>query len=306
MTTSPGASADKAPLEDLMVAMDVVDTLRHRDLIVDRELEAEGRRQRLLDRLRDIYEAQGIEVSDAALSAGVDALEEDRFRYTPTTGGFSVKLARLYVSRGRWLKPLAGVLALGLLIWIVWLFTVGLPEARLLAALPAKIEATHARITEIAASDAASERADMLFSQARQSLKEENREDAETRHEQLRALLRDLESAYEVRIVSRPNEVSAIWRVPDINPDARNYYLIVEAVTPSGSVIPLRVRNEEDGRTYQVSKWGLRVDQSTFETIADDKRDDGIVQDNIVGVKSVGQLDPVYRVSTTGGTITDW
>jgi hypothetical protein len=146
----------------------------------------------------------------------------------------------------------------------------------------------------------------MLFSQARQSLKEEDREDAETRHEQLRALLRDLESAYEVRIVSRPNEVSAIWRVPDINPDARNYYLIVEAVTPSGSVVPMRVRNEEDGRTYEVSKWGLRVDQGTFEAIADDKRDDGIVQDNVVGTKSVGQLDPAYRVSTTGGTITDW
>lgn len=306
MTTSPGAAADKAPLEDLMVAMDVVDTLRHRDLIIDRELDAEGRRQRLLDRLRDIYAAQGIEVSDAALSAGVDALEEDRFRYTPTTGGFSVKLARLYVSRGRWLKPLVGVLALGLLIWVVWLFTVGLPEARLLEALPAKIEATHARITEISISDAASERADLLFNQARQSLAEENREDAETRHEELQTLLRDLETAYEVRIVSRPNEVSAIWRVPDINLDARNYYLIVEAVTPAGSVVPLRVRNEEDGRTYQVSKWGLRVDESTFEAIADDKRDDGIVQDNVVGTKSVGQLDPEYRVSTTGGTITDW
>ena len=90
-----------------MVAMDVVDTLRHRDLIVDRELDSEGRRQRLIARLRDIYTAQGIEVSDAALSAGVNALEEDRFSYTPTTGGFSVKLARLYVSRRRWFKPLA-------------------------------------------------------------------------------------------------------------------------------------------------------------------------------------------------------
>lgn len=306
MTTALGSAADKAPLEDLMVAMDVVDTLRHRDLMVDRELDSEGRRQRLLERLRDIYAAQGIEVSDAALSAGVDALEEDRFRYTPTTGGFSVKLARLYVSRGRWFKPLAGLLALGLLIWVVWLFTVGLPEARLLAELPAEIEATHARITEISVSDAATARADQLLAQAKQSLEQENRGQAENRHEQLQTLLRELETAYEVRIVSRPNEVSAIWRVPDINPDARNYYLIVEAVTPTGSVVPLRIRNEEDGNTYQVSKWGLRVDEQTFEAIADDKRDDGIVQDNVVGVKPVGQTDPEYRLPTTGATITDW
>ena len=306
MTTTLDAGADKAPLEDLMVAMDVVDTLRHRDLIVDRELDSEGRRQRLLERLREIYEAQGIEVSDAALSAGVDALEEDRFSYTPTTGGFSVKLARLYVSRGRWIKPLAGVLGLGLLIWFVWLYTVQLPEARLLEALPAQIKVSYDRIKEISESEAATERAGTLVDQALQSLARKDRSKVEDRLGELQALLRDLETAYEVRIVSRPNEVSAIWRVPDINPDARNYYLIVEAVTASGSVVPLRVHNEDDGRTYQASKWGLRVDEATFEAIADDKRDDGIVQDNVVGGKAVGQLEPEYRIRTTGATITDW
>jgi len=306
MTTTLDASADKAPLEDLMVAMDVVDTLRHRDLIVDRELNAEGRRQRLLGRLREIYEAQGIEVSDAALSAGVDALEEDRFGYTPTTGGFSIKLARLYVSRSRWIRPLAGVVGLGLLIWFVWLYTVQWPEARLLEALPAQIEATYDRINEISASDVATERASTIVDQALQSLAREDRGEVENRLAELQALLRNLETAYEVRIVSRPNEVSAIWRVPDINPDARNYYLIVEAVTATGRIVSLPVQNEEDGRTYQASKWGLRVDEATFEAIADDKRDDGIVQDNVVGGKSVGQLEPEYRISTTGATITDW
>ena len=289
-----------------MVEMDDVDTLRHRDLIVDRELDSEGRRQRLLERLREIYEAQGIEVSDAALSAGVAALEEDRFSYTPTTGGFSLKLARLYVSRGRWIKPLAGVLGLGLLIWFVWLYTVQLPEARLLEALPAQIKVSYDRIKEISESEAATERAGTLVDQALQSLARKDRSKVEDRLGELQALLRDLETAYEVRIVSRPNEVSAIWRVPDINPDARNYYLIVEAVTASGSVVPLRVHNEEDGRTYQASKWGLRVDEATFEAIADDKRDDGIVQDNVVGGKAVGQLEPEYRIRTTGATITDW
>ena len=68
----------------------------------------------------------------------------------------------------------------------------------------------------------------------------------------------------------------------------------------------MRIQNEEDGRTYQVSKWGLRVDEQTFEAVAKDKRDDGIVQDNAVGAKSVGQLNPEYRVPTTGATVTEW
>ena len=90
MSRDVTAGAHEAPLEDLMVAMDVVDTIRHRQLIVERELNADGRRERLIERLREIYTQQGIEVTDAALEAGVDALEQARFAYTPTPGGFSL------------------------------------------------------------------------------------------------------------------------------------------------------------------------------------------------------------------------
>lgn len=306
MTTAVDARTDKAPLEDLMVAMDVVDTLRHRDLIIDRELDSDGRRQRLLDRLREIYSAQGIEVTDEALQAGVDALEQDRFSYTSTASGFSAKLARLYVSRDRWLKPIIGVLALGVIIWVVWYFTVGLPQARIHELLPTKIEASYSRIDAISASDAATERANNLRGQAKRALGEENYQHAENLHEQLQSLLHDLETSYDIRIVSRPNEVSGVWRVPDVNPDARNYYLIVEAISSAGNVVPVNIRSEEDGRTRQRSKWGLRVSEDTFEAVAADKRDDGIIQGDIVGAKQVGKLDPEYRIPTTGATIVDW
>lgn len=306
MSAATETGAGKAPLEDLMVAMDIVDTVRHRDLIVDRELDSEGRRQRLLARLRDIYAAQGIEVSDAALAAGVDALEEDRFSYTPTASGFSATLARLYVSRNRWLKPLVGVLALGLIVWVAWYFTVSLPEARMEEVLPAKIAATHERINAVSTSAAATQQANAFLARAKVALGGENHQEAENLHAQMQSLLRELETGYEIRIVSRPNEISGVWRVPDVNPDARNYYLIVEAVTPSGNVVPVRVRNEEDGRISQASKWGLRVSEETFEAVAADKRDDGIVQGDVVGAKQVGQLDPEYRVPTSGATITEW
>ena len=306
MSSTIEAGADPAPLEDLMVAMDVVDTLRHRDLIIDRELDAEGRRQRLLARLREIYEAQGIEVTDDALAAGVNALEEDRFRYTPTPDSFAVKLARIYVSRSRWLKPVIFVLALGLVIWLAWFFMVQLPESRAQGVLPAKIEAAHSRIIAVSADDTAVERANSLRAQTKLALGSEDYDAAEGLLGQLQTLQNDLESSYEIRIVSRPNEVSGVWRVPDINTDARNYYLIVEAVTPAGSVVPVSVQNEEDGRVRLASKWGLRVSEDTFESVAADKRDDGIIQGDVVGMKQVGKVNPEYRIPTSGAAITDW
>lgn len=300
------AAGHEAPLEELMVAMDVVDTIRHRQLIVDRELDAAGRRGRLLDRLRDIYTAQGIEVSDAALEAGVDALEKERFAYTPAAGGLSTALARLYVRRDRWLKPFLVVLGLFLLGAAVWYATVLLPQSRLDATLPAQIEATHARIVELSQSETATRQANELLETARREIREEDLSTASSIHDELEALGRELELAYEIRIVSRPGEYSGVWRVPDVNPDTRNYYLIVEAVDARGNVLPRRVQNEEDGRLYTVRQWGVRVDQTTFDAVAADKQDDGIVQNNAFGRKAAGRLEHEYVMPTTGATITEW
>ncbi len=61
------ATGDRGSLDDVMLAMDVVDTLRHNERLVERELSTEDREQALLKRLREIYTAQGIEVSYAVL-----------------------------------------------------------------------------------------------------------------------------------------------------------------------------------------------------------------------------------------------
>ena len=58
----------RAPLEDVMLAMDVVDTLRHRQGLVERELSAGDRRTRLIEQLRDTYHSQGIEVTDGSVA----------------------------------------------------------------------------------------------------------------------------------------------------------------------------------------------------------------------------------------------
>lgn len=79
-------------LDDLMIAMDVVDTLRHREDLVRRELNEEGREGDLIARLRKIYRDQGIEVPDQILADGVKALKDSRFVYTPPPAGWKRSL----------------------------------------------------------------------------------------------------------------------------------------------------------------------------------------------------------------------
>src|SRR5262245_14355683 len=86
-------------LDDIMMAMDVVDTLRHREDVVRRELNEDGRKSELIARLRQIYRDQGIEVSDQVLAEGVKALEDSRFVYTPPPAGWKRTALTLWARR---------------------------------------------------------------------------------------------------------------------------------------------------------------------------------------------------------------
>ena len=104
MTRTATANGSGQPLDEVMLAMDVVDTLRRRERLVARELGDDDRRSGLRDRLRDIYASQGIDVPDHIIDEGVKALAEDRFVFAPPEAGFGVRLARIYVGRARWGK----------------------------------------------------------------------------------------------------------------------------------------------------------------------------------------------------------
>jgi hypothetical protein len=94
--------------------------------------------------------------------------------------------------------------------------------------------------------------------------------------------------------------------VPDINPDATNYYLIVQAISPDGKVLTMPITNEETGKTENVDIWGVRVPESTYRTVEADKRDDGIIERTTLGLKEYGFLDPDYVLPVQGGAVTKW
>lgn len=299
-------AAETAPLEDLMVAMDVVDTLRHRQQLVDRELDSEGRRARLIDRLREIYRAQGIEVSDAVLADGVQALEEDRFRYTPPETRFATRLAHLYVRRDKWFRPALVLLVMVLGLWLAYYLIAIQPGSKARAELPGALAQRYTAVVKASADEAALARARQYKSGGELALEQGRYDAARVAVEDLERLLGQLRLAYTLRVIQREGEQSGVWRIPDINTRARNHYLIVEAVDDRGRVLSLPVTSEETGKTRVVNTWGIRVDAAVFERIAEDKRDDGIIQQREVGRKRPGQLLPEYGIDTSGAAITEW
>ena len=300
-------SVDKqAPLEDLMAAMDVVDTLRHQHGIAERELNTQTRREDLLERLKELYDAQGISVPEHVLQEGIDALEQERFQYQPVAPSWQTKLAKMWVSRRRWGKPIGFLAVLGSLFFGYYFMAEVLPEKRLQTALPKQIESSLSQIENIAKNPELITQAQQNAEVARIAIDSGDYDQAQDIAARLTSAADSIASEYTMRVISKPNQSSGVWRVPPNNPKGRNYYLIVEALDNNNKVLELDILNQENNKTERTKQWGLRVNEQTFYQIAADKKDDGIIQNNQVGKKEVGFLKPSFSIPTTGATITKW
>jgi len=293
---------EQLPLDDVMLAMDVVDTLRRRERLVKRELDEEGREKDLKQRLRKIYAQQGIEVPDHVLEQGVAALKEDRFTYKPPKQGIATRLAHIYIKRGKWGKWVGAVLGVGLVALAANYFAFVAPTA----ALPEELSSSYATVVELAKSDNARATAERILNAGNAAVRDENSDGAKAAIAQLENLQVQLEQEYTIRVINHQDERSGVWRIPDLNSKARNYYLIVEAVDHSGKVLSVPIENEETGKITQVKAWGLRVEEAVFTSVANDKQDNGIIEKDRFGYKNRGYLVPNYVMPTTGGAITQW
>lgn len=373
---SEASPAATPALDDLMLAMDIVDTLRHDMRIAERELDDGKRRAEMKKRLGEIYASQGISVPDDMLEEGVRALEQDRFTYKSRATGLQAGLARLYVKRGKLGMALGVLLVAGALAWAGWYFGLERPrlareaavaaelsrggerldaamaeittltqspalrkraeaaaadgraaaaagdqaaltraldglgaitaEAKELAALPARIDTALAAIRTEAVDDPALDSAAVLEGEARRALAAYDGTGARSAAEKLEALQALLRQSYEIRIVQADDVPSGVWRIPEVNPLARNYYLIVEAVEPDGSAIDMTITSEESRKTSTVKRWGVRVSQEVFDTVRRDKSDDGIIQNDRVAEKKRGMSTPEWAIPAPPGAITEW
>lgn len=306
--------AASAPLNEVMLAMDVVDTLRHRQDLVTRELAGTNRKERLVERLRAIYKEQGIDVPDHILLEGVAALEEDRFIYMPTPPSISRTLAQIYTSRGKWGKWFAGIggilaLAIGAYFLAYLPYQANQREAariELAEEMPAQMQALYQSIFDETKVQAPVAEARVLLSRGQTAASEGDREQSVAIIEDLSQIRDELRAVYAIKVVNREGVRSGFWTFPEINRDATNYYIVVEALTKDGDILSLDIANEESGKSENVNMWGLRVPQSVYNSIGADKRDDGIIQRNLVGQKEFGYPEPNYLIPVSGGAVTRW
>ena len=251
----PPVAVTPAPprnLDELMLAMDVVDTLRHQDTLVARELNESEREAELLARLRQIYRGQGIAGAGPGAAGGRrgaqgkplrlhPAARRASARRSPSSGSAAAGSAR-GCSR-RWPRSASGTGA----------YYVGVVQPAERRAIEQQAAAERARIDlaerlpaalERAQEDALNEakvpaartRAEQLAADGRAALNRRDAAGVQQAITDLETLRADLRRQYALRIVSRPNEPSGVFRVPERNRNARNYYLIVEPVTPDGQV----------------------------------------------------------------------
>jgi len=313
--TTQGATPKRAQsLDEVLVAMDVVDTLRHRDQIFLREIDKVGREDDLVERLQDIYAAQGMDVPEDTIREGVRAMAEKRFEHTPAERGFFRRLAIIYITRDRWWKPVAGALAALVVVGGTYQVGVAMPRAaaeralvtELTETLPAELSEAYDDALAVAESETGEARARALLQTGQNALEDEDRDAARAAIVGLTSLRREIAAEYRVRVVNDPDDLSGFWREHDDIPGGQSFYLVVEAVDPLGNVIEVTVMDEETGETQSVNRWGQRVSRTVFEGVAADKRDDAIIQDAVIGDKAVGALEPTYSVSTPGGAVTAW
>jgi hypothetical protein len=169
-----------------------------------------------------------------------------------------------------------------------------------------ELESLRAEALKAAREPGVSSKIEALYNNALAAANSGDMETAKTARQALRYTRDMLVQEYSLQIVSRPGTPSGVWRYPVGSQTARNYYLIVEAITPSGQRLKLPITSEEDGKVRTVSEWGLRVDPQVYEKVRQDKATDGIVNNKMVGSKKRGYLTPQYNVTTTGGAITEW
>jgi hypothetical protein len=296
-----------------MLAMDVVDTLRHRERLVERELNEEVREDQLIERLRALYKSQGIEVPDSILGEGVKALKESRFVYTPPKPSFARTMATLWVKRSTYGKWLGGGLAALVVVLGLYHFSVVRPRQQaaeaarieLAETLPRQLAAAHQAITAEARVPDARQRADAILAQGRTALDRGNAAEARAATSELDRLAVALRQEYVLRIAGRPQDQTGLFREhPRFQ--GRAYFVVVDAIDPAGNPVKLPVRNDETNQTETVSRFAVRVPTETFGAVRNDKSRNGIVQNARMAEKRRGYIEPEFRMPVLEGRITRW
>lgn len=109
-----------------------------------------------------------------------------------------------------------------------------------------------------------------------------------------------------LRIVSERGEKTGIWREYDGKRGARTYYIIVDALDAGGGTFTTTIQSVEDQKSYQRKRFGVQVDERTFEAIKRDKQDDGLLEQPEIGKKPGNSLRWQLQPGFDAKFIAEW
>ena len=128
-----------------------------------------------------------------------------------------------------------------------------LVRARELAEFPDALNALIGKIRSVAVDEEDRKRAEALYREGRDAAAAAHVPVMKETQRQLAEMAATLDEEYTIVITGGK------WRFRNNNRSVRNYYVIVEAVDPSGRRLSRTIRSEEDRSVTSVTAWGERV-----------------------------------------------
>ncbi|MCO6047486.1 DUF6384 family protein [Aeoliella sp. ICT_H6.2] len=300
----------KLTLDEMTRVMDVARTLRKERSIAERELNREETIKLLRLKLREAADLAGDPVTDEQIDTAIEHYFANLHEFDPPEPGLETFAAGVYVRRYQIAGWALGIATAALLVWGAWFggMLPGKRQTELLALQTySQVEEVTGTIEELAADPELVAQAEAARAEAATY---RDRGDVSAL-EQLKSRLLNqeavLKSEYQVMIMQEP--LSGIERHAPGTGDLSGSYLIVQAVDSSGKVIPMDIRNAENGKMERVTKWAEQVPLEVFEQMMADKQADGVVDNREFAVKQRGQQDvkvTLPGVLQRGRQITAW
>jgi hypothetical protein len=285
-------------LNDMMRIMDVATALRKDRELVEEQLNLDELKARLRERLAAGAAITGEKVTTEEIDAAVDHYFDTLYAYRDPPWSVSRVLAHIYVERQRILTALGVAAAILAVSW--WLFLSSAGPFSGPGRLRRQIHAAEARIAKartaiIAASPEPTARveADRLAAAAVQLENQNDVAGLQAKAGELDALAARIAADYTVEIVHERGEKSGIDRfyTDESGTRASGFYVIVQALDPSGKPLPQIVRNRETGKEETVTTWAEQVPREVYDRLAADKKADGVLDERIFARKLRGHLD---------------
>ncbi len=277
--------------------MDVARAIRDEQLTVEQQFQIEETRAKIRERLIASAEVAGDHVTPAEVDTAIQLYFDNLNAYRDPPWGFNRLLAQMYVWRVRVVSALAAGVAIGLSVWLAF-FNPAMPWSSASRSAQAVHEAEQWAQTQldqllgVTKKDAAATQAVDELSKEYFAIKATGNITAIQRSQlRMAELFNTLELQYELQIVTGEGRDSAVTqRWEKGGPSALAYYVIVEARSQEGRIVPQTVKDAETGETKTVTQWGEQVPKEVYDRLKTDKVTDGVLNETRFAEKVRGAM----------------